>query len=83
MAGTTFLECGGRRKKTETAETNEISKNVIREKEIYLEGVAEELLSSVERHVLERMRIDLDDAVVNGDASIPVNPAAGLDALHQ
>lgn len=50
---------------------------------MYLEGVAEELLSSVERHVLERMRIDLDDAVVNGDASVPVNPAAGLDALHQ
>ena len=29
------------------------------------------------------MRVDLDDAVLDGDTAVPVNAAARLDALHQ
>ena len=72
------------KKKTTTNKIAKPSKKCdTNKKRQYLEGVAEELLSSVERHVLERMRIDLDDAIVNGNTTIPMYPTARLDALHQ
>jgi len=48
----------------------------------YLQGVAEEFLRSVKRNVFERMRVDLYDAISDGDASVPMDPSAGFDALH-
>ena len=87
MAGTTSTECLSAKKKKkkqqQTRSPNLPKKCDTNKKRQYLEGVAEELLSSVERHVLERMRIDLDDAIVNGNTTIPMYPTARLDALHQ
>ena len=49
----------------------------------HLKGIAEELLSSLERHVLERMRINLDDAVLNGDPSVSVDATTWFHSLNQ
>lgn len=41
----------------------------------------ENFLGLVEGHVEERVAVDLDDLVADGQAAVAVDPAAGLDAL--
>ena len=41
----------------------------------------EDFLGFVETDVEERVAVDLDDLVADGEAAVAVDPAAGLDAL--
>ena len=49
----------------------------------YQQSVTEYFLGSLERNVLERVTVDFDDAILDLDASVAVDPAARFDALHQ
>ena len=73
----------GKGPKQSMAKQSKRSRKTLEKQPRYLQGIPEEFLGPLKRNVLERVRIDFYDAILDGDAAVAMDATAGFDALNE